>query len=194
MPRDLTQPDEFLIRNPGRSLIAAAIWRIDMHRVAKILSGAIVFTGLNMGASAHDEHHHETTEGRAITIQGELVDTACFVGSDGEEKGADHEKCAAKCMKSGIPAGILPEGKKADDVLFLLTNPVVLAPYAAQTIKVEGTAYADKHAIEVKKLYVKDGNSWKEVQLADAHHKPASADTPHDEHKGHHGDHDPDTK
>ena len=101
--------------------------------------------------------------------------------SDGDAKGKDHAACATKCMASGVPAGILPEGKKAEDMMYLLTNPTVLAPYAGQTIKVEGVAHADMHGLDVKKLYVKDGDNWKEVQLKDEHHKMAGAD----DHKDH---------
>jgi hypothetical protein len=74
-------------------------------------------------------------------------------------------------MASGIPAGILPEGsKQPSDMLYLLTNPAALAPYAAQTIKVEGVTHKDMHAIDVEKVYVKQGDSWKEIPLKDAHH------------------------
>ena len=61
-----------------------------------------------------------------MTIQGELIDTACFV--TGDAKGSDHAECAQKCLASGVPAGILPEGSKdSDAVMYLLTNPAVLA-------------------------------------------------------------------
>lgn len=143
-----------------------------MNRMVAMLSGVVVAAGLSVGAFAHEGHHAESNEGKQVTVQGELIDTACFVASDGDAKGKDHAACAAKCMASGIPAGILPEGSKdADAVMYLLTNPQVLAPYAAQTIKVEGTAYEDKHAIDVKHLYVKEGDNWKEIQLKDEHHK-----------------------
>jgi hypothetical protein len=143
-----------------------------MNRMVAMLSGVVVAAGLGVGAFAHEGQHAESTEGKPITVQGELIDTACFATSDGDAKGKDHSACATKCMASGIPAGILPEGSKdADAVLYLLTNPQVLAPYAAQTIKVEGTQYEDKHAIDVKKLSVKDGDNWKEIQLKDEHHK-----------------------
>ena len=142
-----------------------------MNRIASLLGGAFVVAGLSAGAYAHGGHK-ESTEGKPVTVQGELIDTACFVTSDGDAKGKDHASCAAKCMKSGIPAGILPDGSKdSDAVMFLLTDPKQLAPYAGQTIKVEGTAYADKHSIDVKKLFVKDGNGWKPVMLMDEHHK-----------------------
>jgi hypothetical protein len=55
-------------------------------------------------------------------------------------------------------------------MMFLLTNPTVFAPFAAQTIKVEGTTHGDMHAFDVKKAYVKDGNNWKEIPLKDEHH------------------------
>ena len=144
-----------------------------MKRLIGMLSGAVLAAGLSVGVYAHEGHDHkESKEGKAVTVQGELIDTACFVTSDGDAKGKDHAECAQKCMASGVPAGILPEGSKdSDAVMYLLTNPQVLAPYAAQTIKVEGVAYEDKHAIDVKKLSVKDGNNWKEIQLQDEHHK-----------------------
>lgn len=143
-----------------------------MNRMVAMLSGVVVAAGLSVGAFAHEGHHAESNEGKQVTVQGELIDTACFVTSDGDAKGKAHADCAQKCMASGVPAGILPEGSKnADAVMYLLTNPQVLAPYAAQTIKVEGTAYEDKHAIDVKHLYVKEGDNWKEIQLKDEHHK-----------------------
>lgn len=154
-----------------------------MNRIAALLGGALVAAGLSVGVYAHEGHHAESTEGKKVTVQGELVDTACFVTSDGDAKGKNHAQCASKCMASGIPAGILPQGSKdSDAVMFLLTDPKQLAQYAAQTIKVEGTAYEDKHSIDVKKLYVKEGNGWKEVMLMDEHHKMGGGA---DEHAGH---------
>ena len=40
---------------------------------------------------------------------------------------------------------------------------------------------ADMHGLAVKKLYVKDGENWKEVELKDEHHKMAGGD----DHKDH---------
>src|SRR5215212_3793108 len=91
-------------------------------------------------------------------------------------------------MASGIPAGILPDHAKGSNVvIFLLTNPQPLAQYAGQAIKVDGKAYEEKHAIDVKHLYVKQGSDWKEVRLHDAHHEPGDADA--GQHKDH-ADHD----
>src|SRR5438034_5558757 len=117
-----------------------------MKSLVVLLGGALVAAGLSVGGFvyAHEGEHKESDEGKAITVQGELIDTACFVTSDGDAKGKDHAECAQRCMASGVPAGILPEGSKdSDAMMYLLTNPTVLASYAAQTIKVEGTAYED---------------------------------------------------
>jgi hypothetical protein len=152
-----------------------------MNRIAMLFGGGLLAAGLSLTAFGHEGEDH----GEQITIQGELIDTACFVSSEGDAKGPDHAECAQKCMATGIPAAILPEGKEAKDMMFLLTNPVVLAPYAAQTIKVEGSAHPDMHAIDVKKLYVKDGENWKEIQLQDEHHKMTDGSEEHAEHEGH---------
>jgi hypothetical protein len=149
-----------------------------MNPLAMLFGGALLAAGLSVGVYAHEGHaHKEGADDKQVTVTGELIDTACYVASDGDAKGKDHAECATKCMASGVPAGILPDGaKNAKELMYLLTNPTVLAPYAAQTIKVEGVAHGDLHGIDVKKLYVKQGESWKEVQLKDEHHKMAEGD------------------
>ena len=137
------------------------------------LCAATLAAGLGTAALAHEGQHAEGTDGKTVTITGELIDTACFVTSDGDAKGKRHAECATKCLASGVPAGILPEGSDgdADSALFLLTNPAPLAQYAAQTIRVEGIEHAAAHAIDVKKLSVKQADgTFKEVALKDAHH------------------------
>ncbi len=152
-------------------------------RIPAMLFTAAVATFGIAGAFAHPADadgkgaHKESEEGKTVTITGELIDTACFTTSDGDAKGNDHAQCAMRCLATGVPAGIMLEGAKdADEAMFLLTNPQVLAQYASQTIKVEGVAYEHRHAIDVKKLSVKDGDNWKEVQLKDEHHKMADGD------------------
>jgi hypothetical protein len=156
-----------------------------MNRIAFSLGGGILAAGLSVAVLAHEWHDHAKGDGKSTTVQGELIDAACFVDSDGGSKGHGHAKCAQQCMASGIPAAILPEGSKdARGIMYLLTNPTALAPYAAQTVKVEGVVHADMHAIDVKKLYVQHGNEWTEVQLKDEHHKMAGgADAEHKDHK-----------
>ncbi len=163
-----------------------------MKRMIAVLGGGLLAAGLTVGAYAQQDAHKghdqskESAEAKPVTIQGELIDTACYTASEGDAKGKDHAACATKCMATGIPAGILPEGSKdASAMMFLLTNPAPLAPYAAQTIKVEGTAHPKMKAFDVKKAYVKDGDKWKEVQLKDEHHNMSGGGSKDDGHKDH---------
>ena len=158
-----------------------------MKRLIGLLGGGVVVAGLSVGVLAHEGHDHKKgAEDKPTTVQGELIDTACFVASDGDAKGKDHAQCAQKCLASGVPAAVLPEGSKdASGIMYLLTNPTVLAQYAGQTIKVEGVSHAEMHAIDVKKLSVKQGNGWKDVQLKDEHHKMSGGDHASDGHAGH---------
>jgi hypothetical protein len=143
-----------------------------MKRIIAVLCGGLLATGLSVGAFAHEGQHKESTQGEQVTVTGELVDTACFVTSSGDATGKGHASCATDCMASGLPAGILPDKSKgdADSMLYLLINPKDVASYAAKTIKVEGKEYGNQHAIDVKHLYVQDGDNWKEIKLTDAHH------------------------
>ena len=147
-----------------------------MKRFVAVIGGAVIAAGVAVSAFAHDGAHKEGAEAKAVTVQGELIDTACFISSEGDAKGQDHAQCASECLGSGIPAGILPEGGKTADMMFLLTNPKPFAQYAGKTIKVEGEQHGHMHAIDPKKLFVKDGSGWKEIQLDDAHHKMGEAE------------------
>jgi len=53
--------------------------------------------------------------GDKVTIEGELVDTKCYLGMGA--KGEDHQGCAVKCAESGIPLGVLEEDGQVHVVL-----------------------------------------------------------------------------
>jgi hypothetical protein len=150
---------------------------------ASLVGGSLLLAS-SFSVLAHEGAPHKESDEKSTTVVGELIDSACFTSSDGDAKGKDHAECARKCMATGIPAGILPEGKGEDDALVMLTNPKVFAPYAAQIIKVEGIVNAEKHLIDVKKAYVKDGENWKEITLDDEHHKMGGGDEKKDDMKG----------
>ena len=137
--------------------------------VAMVLMGAGAWLARGAGPAGD--------AGKSTTLVGELVDT-CFITSDGAAHGPDHAKCAAECLRAGLPAGILPEGaQNSDEMLYLLLNPSSLAPYAGKVIKVEGTRLDHKHAFNPRRLWVRDGQGWLEVALAAAPQQgqPASA-------------------
>jgi hypothetical protein len=53
---------------------------------------------------------------QSVTVKGEVIDTYCYVLMGA--KGESHRQCAIDCVKAGIPAGLLEEGK----VYVLLPN------------------------------------------------------------------------
>jgi hypothetical protein len=148
-----------------------------MKRAISILAGGLLAAAVAVFAMAHvaaadDKHEHGGKGGKAVTVVGELIDTACFISSGGDAKGSGHASCGRECLASGVPAGILPEGSTdAGAVMILLTNPAPFAAHVSKTIKVDGTAFEALHAIDVKKAFVKEGDGWKPIELKDAHHK-----------------------
>lgn len=58
-------------------------------------------------AFATDAEHGEDAGTKEMT--GEIVDMMCYV--DHNAMGSKHAECAAKCIKSGGPVGIVSDGK-----------------------------------------------------------------------------------
>jgi hypothetical protein len=99
------------------------------------------------------------------TVEGELIDMHCY--SVGQATGDKHASCAQKCAESGIPMGVLVDGKGWT----LATNPKPLAQYAAKTVRVTGALNPETMIIAPDKVEVNDGGNWTEVKLEDEHHK-----------------------
>ena len=57
---------------------------------------------------------HEEDGAGVTTVQGEVLDLACYVAH--ESKGEGHAKCAEACVKGGQPMGLLA----ADGTVYLL--------------------------------------------------------------------------
>jgi hypothetical protein len=123
--------------------------------VAILCCGALIVGGLALRALAAD----------AKTFEGELVDMHCY--AKGDAKGEGHAKCGAACAKSGIPVGVLVDGK----TWTLATNPKPLADSVGKTVRVTGSTNDATMTLLADKVEVKDGESWKEIKLNDAHHK-----------------------
>ena len=99
------------------------------------------------------------------TLEGELVDMWCF--SKGGAKGDGHAACGEKCAKTGIPTGVLVDGKATT----IVTNPEPLASAMGRTVRVTGKMNADTNVILPDKVEVKKDEKWEEVKLKDQHHK-----------------------
>lgn len=63
-----------------------------------------------VAAPAHKHDHAADTEDADVTIQGEVLDMACFMPHVGQ--GPEHQECALECLKNGAPAGLLTKGGK----------------------------------------------------------------------------------
>ena len=76
---------------------------------------------------------------------GEVIDVACY--SSHQSKGAGHMECGAKCVKDGLPVGLL-----VGDTTYLLVSsdhkPLndKLAEHVGHTITVTGDKYEAKGA------------------------------------------------
>jgi hypothetical protein len=126
-----------------------------MRRTLAIAAAIMMGVGGCMTATAADTSKPQTT--------GELVDMYCYTAAGAH--GADHKDCGVKCAKSGIPVGVLVDGK----AVTIAANPIPLADYVSQTVRVTGD---NKDGILVPdKIEVKDGDNWKEIKLSDAHHE-----------------------
>ncbi len=81
----------------------------------KLLTGTVI--GLAMllsftGRGFADEKGHEEA---AVSMQGEIVDMGCYLGHGA--RGAEHQSCALKCVRGGMPMGLLTD----DGALYVLT-------------------------------------------------------------------------
>jgi hypothetical protein len=75
----------------------------------------LLATCLAVPVMAHEGHDHADAKeagktAAVLTVQGELVDLACYLDHGG--KGEKHAKCAGACVTGGAPLGLLTkEGK-----------------------------------------------------------------------------------
>ena len=120
---------------------------ITLSVAAALLTGALATT-LWAQAKVEDKK-----------VEGELVDMHCY--SKGGSKGDGHASCGEKCLKSGIPGGILSAGK----VLTIATNPAPLAEYVGRTIRIDGKVNEETHSIVPTKIEVKKDDNWEEIKM-----------------------------
>lgn len=99
------------------------------------------------GNSMHGMQMAMATTGKTTTIKGEVVDLACYLtkGLHGES----HAECATKCIRSGLPVGILSNGR----IYVAITanhKPAnsLLVPYAAKQVEVTGVV-ARKGGVDI---------------------------------------------
>jgi hypothetical protein len=109
-----------------------------MSKRIMALAAVLVFI-LGIGAAVVHAMQHQGS------WTGEVVDVACMVSKGA--KGASHMECGAKCVKAGLPVGLL-----VGDTTYLLIGsdhkPMndKLADHVSHTVTVTGTKYESKGA------------------------------------------------
>lgn len=111
-------------------------------------------------------------DGGSMKFEGTLVDTKCYSMMPMKNAGQDHvtmgmdgkmmdvKGCATACANMGIPVGLLDKKGK----LHTLAAPATqLAPYMSKDAKIVGKEM--NGVILIDKIEVKEGSSWKEVNL-----------------------------
>lgn len=113
--------------------------------MVKRVAMVVVALGIWGVAVAGPEHEHgkdKETAGKKLTVQGEVLDLACYMGH--EAKGDKHKSCAAKCIQGGAPIGILTA---SGEVYLVVEDHAAKKPYetlkdkAAMQVQVSGTLY-----------------------------------------------------
>lgn len=106
---------------------------------------------------------------KPVTVSGILVDTKCY-GMMHDNMYNDHmtpkgkmPKCAAACAAMGIPVGLLVDGKKGEEVIFLVTPASQLANYMAKTARITGQKALG--GIIPTAIEVKENGKWKKVEI-----------------------------
>lgn len=85
----------------------------------------------------------ETTDFGEVTLDGELVDTKCYLGVMRPATGKVHRACAANCLRGGIQPGLLVRTAHDFDVAVMLAGVdggalVVNPEWAARRIRASG--------------------------------------------------------
>lgn len=103
--------------------------------------------GHDHGKMTHKmEKGKQRKQGKSVTLQGEIIDMACYMAHEG--KGKKHRKCAKTCVLGGVPAGLLT----ADgSVYLLLENHGNKIPYK------QAAELAGRKAEITGKKYVRGG-------------------------------------
>ena len=94
----------------------------------------------------------------AETIVGEVIDQGCFLRQGA--RGADHQECAARCLRNGNPAGVLTD---EGEVYTLATSAAAFEGFAAKRIRVAGKRV--DRSIFPESMQVWENESWVDVPL-----------------------------
>ena len=131
-----------------------------------LLAGATAYAA---GEKAAKTAHEGAAAAHAAVLTGTLIDSKCYA-ADHNNTGNDHgdmKNCGTICANSGIPVGLLVDGKKDGRVVILLVSSKALADYVGQTAQVTGGKMLGHDAVVPEKIAVKQADgTFKEVSLS----------------------------
>lgn len=93
------------------------------------------------------------------SVEGEVIDQGCFLRN--ESHGADHQECAARCLKNGNPAGILTDD---GTVYTLAASASAFESFAAKRIRVNGKQV--DQTLFPESMEVWENDAWVNVPLS----------------------------
>ncbi len=116
--------------------------------IARASIGMIELSANNVAVVAEtapiDEPAREVN-GRA-TLEGEIVDSKCWLGVMRPGEGHLHKACASLCIRGGIPPMFVTRGGGSAPSIMLLTQadgsavpPELIIPYVADPVRITGT-------------------------------------------------------
>ncbi|MBL4888872.1 MAG: hypothetical protein JKX97_02485 [Candidatus Lindowbacteria bacterium] len=114
-----------------------------------MIRSKVMVTGMVLGACllfastptvwAEGDHKQVKKSHANTTIKGEVVDLVCYISHPKTGRGKKHIACAKKCLKGGLPVGLLTK-----DGLYLVggrdhgSANEELIPYVAKTVTIKG--------------------------------------------------------
>ncbi len=82
--------------------------------------------------------------GESVTLQGEIVDSKCFLGAMKPGHGKTHKACATLCVRGGIPPALVVVGEDNAVQFYVLADPDGapvgdwITPFIADPVQVTG--------------------------------------------------------
>jgi len=138
-----------LLVGRGKHGVPPELSQYDGHRVA--FTGSLIFREAismievqgeisDLGAVPRDDAPIGIAE---VALEGELVDTKCFLGVMRPATGKVHRACAVRCLAGGVPPGLLVHDEQGGTRVFLLVGsdggpPPVDLELAGRTIIARG--------------------------------------------------------
>ncbi len=137
-PTLITKDDRYLLVSPGKHGFASAY----AGRIVR-LKGSLIRRGSDSMLEVVPESVQPQGEATAppkpmalgsFTLQGEIVDSKCFLGVMNPGSGTVHHDCAVRCISGGIPAAFLVRDAAGVSRVLLLdgmSKEAILAHVAA---------------------------------------------------------------